>query len=121
MAKAKVSEKAPFVGIIGMGYVGLPLAREFIIRGAKVIGFDINERNVKRLNSGQSPLKHIPSSDISDMVKTGRFITTTDMKLMSKPDALIICVPTPLTENREPDMTYIVVTCETISKYLRKG
>lgn len=121
MAKVNVKEKAPYVGIVGMGYVGLPLAREFIIRGAKVIGFDINEKNVKRLNSGQSPLKHIPSSDISDMVKSGRFITTTDMKLMSKPDALIICVPTPLTENREPDMTYIVVTCETISKYLRKG
>lgn len=114
-------EKAPFVGIVGMGYVGLPLAREFVIRGAKVIGFDINEANVKKINSGKSPLKHIPSEDISNMVKTGRFKTTTDMKQMSKPDALIICVPTPLTENREPDMTYIVVTCETIAKYLRKN
>jgi UDP-N-acetyl-D-glucosamine dehydrogenase len=113
--------KAPFVGIVGMGYVGLPLAREFVLRGAKVIGFDINEANVKKINSGQSPLKHIPSADITNMVKSGRFKTTTDMKLMSKPDALIICVPTPLTKNREPDMTYIVVTCETISKYLRKG
>ena len=123
MAKASVKEskKPPYVGIVGMGYVGLPLAREFIIRGAKVIGFDINEKNVKRLNAGQSPLKHIPSSDIADMVKSGRFVTTTNMTLMSKPDALIICVPTPLTENREPDMTYIVITCETIAKYLRKG
>jgi UDP-N-acetyl-D-glucosamine dehydrogenase len=116
-----MAKKAPFVGIVGMGYVGLPLAREFVARGAKVIGFDINEANVKKINSGQSPLKHIPSSDITNMIKTGRFKTTTDMKLMSKPDALIICVPTPLTKNREPDMTYIVVTCETISKYLRKG
>ena len=115
-----MAKKAPFVGIVGMGYVGLPLAREFVARGAKVIGFDINEANVKKINSGQSPLKHIPSADISNMVKSGRFKTTTDMKLMSKPDALIICVPTPLTKNREPDMTYIVVTCETISKYLRK-
>jgi UDP-N-acetyl-D-glucosamine dehydrogenase len=115
-----MTKKAPFVGIVGMGYVGLPLAREFVARGAKVIGFDINEENVKKLNSGQSPLKHIPSSDIANMVKSGRFNTTTNMKLMSKPDALIICVPTPLTKNREPDMTYIVVTCETISKYLRK-
>jgi UDP-N-acetyl-D-glucosamine dehydrogenase len=120
MAKAQ-KVKSPYVGIVGMGYVGLPLAREFVIRGAKVIGFDINEKNVKRINAGQSPLKHIPSSDISGMVKTGRFTTTTNMTLMSKPDALIICVPTPLTENREPDMTYIVVTCETIAKYLRKG
>jgi len=119
--KSKSEKKAPFVGIVGMGYVGLPLAREFVLRGAKVVGFDINEENVKKINSGQSPLKHIPSSDIKNMVKSGRFNTTTDMRLMSKPDALIICVPTPLTKNREPDMTYIVVTCETISKYLRKG
>ncbi|MFA5293547.1 MAG: nucleotide sugar dehydrogenase [Phycisphaerae bacterium] len=118
--KSKIGKKAPFVGIVGMGYVGLPLAREFVLRGAKVVGFDINEENVKKINSGQSPLKHIPSSDIKNMVKSGRFNTTTDMKLMSKPDALIICVPTPLTKNREPDMTYIVITCETISKYLRK-
>jgi UDP-N-acetyl-D-glucosamine dehydrogenase len=117
----KAGKKSPFVGIIGMGYVGLPLAREFVIRGAKVLGFDINQANVKKINSGKSPLKHIPSDDISKMIKTGRFNTTTDMKQMSKVDVLIICVPTPLTENREPDMTYIVVTCETISKYLRKG
>ena len=117
----KAGKKVPFVGIIGMGYVGLPLAREFVIRGAKVLGFDINEANVKKINSGKSPLKHIPSDDISKMIKTRRFNTTTDMKQMSKVDALIICVPTPLTENREPDMTYIVITCETISKYLRKG
>ncbi len=120
MAK-KSGEKAPLVGIVGMGYVGLPLAREFVIRGAKVIGFDINEKNVKKINAGQSPLKHIPSSDITAMVKSGRFKSTTDMELMNKPDALIICVPTPLTENREPDMTYIVITCETISKHLREG
>ncbi len=113
--------KTPFVGIVGMGYVGLPLAREFVFRGAKVIGFDINEKNVKKINSGVSPLKHIPSEDVRKMVQSGRFITTTDMRGMSKPDALIICVPTPLTENREPDMTYIVTTCQTIAKYLRKG
>jgi len=116
----KSRKKVPLVGIVGMGYVGLPLAREFVLRGAKVIGFDINEKNVKKINAGQSPLKHIPSGDIAAMVKSGRFNSTTDMKLMSKPDALIICVPTPLTENREPDMTYIVITCKTISKYLRK-
>lgn len=121
MAKEDTNKKAPFVGIVGMGYVGLPLAREFVGGGAKVLGFDINKNTVKKINSGKSPLKHIPSEDILNMVKTGRFQATTDMKQTSKPDALIICVPTPLTKNREPDMTYIVVTCETISKYLRKG
>jgi UDP-N-acetyl-D-glucosamine dehydrogenase len=119
--KIKNEKKVPLVGIVGMGYVGLPLAREFVGGGAKVLGFDINEANVKKINSGKSPLKHIPSEDIANMVNTGRFQTTTDMRQMNKPDALIICVPTPLTKNREPDMTYIVVTCETISKYLRKG
>jgi UDP-N-acetyl-D-glucosamine dehydrogenase len=117
----KIGKKVPFVGIVGMGYVGLPLAREFIGGGAKVLGFDINGEQVKKINSGVSPLKHVPSEDVNRMVKSGRFRATTNMKEMSKPDALIICVPTPLTKNREPDMTYIVVTCETISKYLRKG
>jgi UDP-N-acetyl-D-glucosamine dehydrogenase len=120
MAK-KSGKKAPFVGIVGMGYVGLPLAREFIGGGAKVLGFDINVEHVKKINSGISPLKHVPSEDVAVMVKSGRFRTTTKMNELSKPDAILICVPTPLTENREPDMTYVVTTCETISKYLRKG
>ena len=75
----------PFVGIVGMGYVGLPLAREFVRGGAKVLGFDINLEQVKKINSGISPLKHVPSEDVSKMVKTGRFRTTTNMKEMSKP------------------------------------
>jgi len=117
----KSEKKAPLVGIVGMGYVGLPLAREFIGGGARVLGFDINVEQVKNINSGKSPLKHVPWEDVARMVKSGRFRATTNMKELSKPDAILICVPTPLTENREPDMTYVVTTCETISKYLRKG
>jgi len=117
----KSEKKAPLVGIVGMGYVGLPLAREFIGGGARVLGFDINVEQVKKINSGKSPLKHVPWEDVARMVKSGRFRATTNMKELSKPDAILICVPTPLTENREPDMTYVVTTCETISKYLRKG
>ncbi len=111
----------PLVGIVGMGYVGLPLAREFVGGGARVLGFDINTGQIKRINSGKSPLKHVPSEDVARMVKSGRFRTTTNMSRLSKPDAILICVPTPLTENREPDMTYVIATCETISKNLRKG
>ena len=118
MAKQKIECS---VGIIGLGYVGLPLAREFCAGGANVIGFDINETNVKRINSGKSPLKHIPHQQIKDMVKSGQFKATTRMADISKPDAILICVPTPLTENREPDMSYVEQTCQTISKYLRKG
>ena len=123
MAKKVTVKKAsvPLVGIIGLGYVGLPLAREFCKGGAKVVGFDINAKNVKKINAGKSPLKHIPDDHVKEMVKTGNFKATTDMKGLSKPDAILICVPTPLTENREPDMTYVETTCQTISGYLRKG
>ncbi|MBN1787172.1 MAG: nucleotide sugar dehydrogenase [Sedimentisphaerales bacterium] len=114
-------KKVPFVGIVGMGYVGLPLAREFCAGGAKVLGFDVKEEQVRKINSGRSPLKHIPNKDIKEMIQSGRFRTTTKMSQLSKVDAILICVPTPLTENREPDMTYVVATCQTISKYLRKG
>ena len=120
MAK-KGGKKVPFVGIVGMGYVGLPLAREFVAGGAKVLGFDIKQEQVKKINSGRSPLKHVPDEDVRQMVKSGRFRATVKMPELSKVDAILICVPTPLTENREPDMQYVVTTCETISKYLRKG
>ncbi len=123
MAKTKKTKanRPPYVGIVGMGYVGLPLAREFCDGGAKVLGFDVNSKMVAKLNKGQSPLKHIPHSDVRGMVKTGNFKVTEKMSLLSKPDCLLICVPTPLTENREPDMTYVEETCKTIAKYLRKG
>lgn len=122
MAKAKVStERSHYVGIIGMGYVGLPLAREFCLGGAKVLGFDVNSKMVAKINRGISPIKHIPNSQLKDMVSTGRFKVTENMSQLSKPDTLLICVPTPLTENREPDMFYVEQTCETIAKYLRKG
>jgi UDP-N-acetyl-D-glucosamine dehydrogenase len=114
--------KAPaYVGIVGLGYVGLPLAREFCRGGAKVLGFDINTQMVKLINQGKSPIKHIPHEAVREMVKSGRFRATDNMKELSKPDAILICVPTPLTKNRDPDMQYIVSTSQTISKYIRKG
>ncbi|MHC4466253.1 MAG: nucleotide sugar dehydrogenase [Planctomycetota bacterium] len=101
----KTQTKVPLVGIIGMGYVGLPLALAFVEGGAKVLGFDINTR----------------SSSLQKALKTRRFRVTSRMSELNKPDALLICVPTPLTENREPDMQYVVKTCHTISRYLRKS
>lgn len=122
MAKKKIeAEKSHYVGIIGMGYVGLPLAREFCLGGAKVLGFDVNTPMVNKINGGISPIKHIPGGQITDMISTGRFRVTDKMNQLSKPDTLLICVPTPLTENREPDMFYVEETCKTIAKYLRKG
>ncbi len=112
---------SPYVGIVGMGYVGLPLAREFCKGGAKVLGFDVKTAQVRKLNKGQSPLKHIPNSQVREMVNSKRFMVTDKMSQMSKVDAILICVPTPLTENREPDMRYVETTCNTIAKYLCKG
>jgi UDP-N-acetyl-D-glucosamine dehydrogenase len=113
--------KEPYVGIIGMGYVGLPLAREFCLGGAKVLGFDVIAQRVSNLNKGISHLKHMGNKQIRNMIKSKRFRATKAMSELSKVDAILICVPTPLTENREPDMTYIEQTCRSIAKYLRKG
>ncbi len=123
MAKRETAKATtgPYVGIIGLGYVGLPLAREFSRGGAMVLGFDINSKMVAVINKGRSPIKHISHETMAEMVKSGRFHATDDMTKLSKPDTLIICVPTPLTKNREPDMQYIVSTSQTISKHLRKG
>jgi UDP-N-acetyl-D-glucosamine dehydrogenase len=119
--KVAAKSKVPVIGIVGLGYVGLPLAREFVSGGAKVVGFDINTKNVGLINKGKSPLKHLPSAHISEMVKSGLFKATDKMTGLGRVDAILICVPTPLTENREPDMQYVEKTCDTISKYLRKG
>lgn len=117
----KAKKDVPLVGIVGMGYVGLPLAREFCFGGARVLGFDINSKMVTKINKGISPIKHIPNSQLRKMLATKRFRVTNSMRELGRPDAILICVPTPLTENREPDMTYVENTCQTISRYLRKG
>ena len=109
------------VGIVGLGYVGLPLAREFYFGGAQVLGFDVDSAAIKKINRGISPIKHIPNATMKEMVKSGRFEATDEMARLSEPDAILIAVPTPLTENREPDMRYIETTCRSISATLRRG
>ncbi len=121
MAKKISKTKVPLVGIVGMGYVGLPLAREFCLGGAKVLGFDVNSKMEAKINRRISPIKHIPNKQMRQMLETRRFKVTESMQQLSRPDAILICVPTPLTENREPDMTYVEATCETIARYLRRG
>ncbi len=115
------SKPQTLVGIMGMGYVGLPLARAFWDGGAKVIGFDVNPVLVNTLNKRKSPIKHIPDSLVREMMESKRFRATTTMSQLPKVDSILICVPTPLTENREPDMQYVESTCRMIAKYLRKG
>ena len=103
----KVREKKVKVGVLGLGYVGLPLVREFTSEGFKVLGFDIDGKKVNVLNSGRSIIKHIPHSQVRKMVKLGLFSATTNMARLKNVDALLVCVPTPLTKNREPDMQFI--------------
>jgi UDP-N-acetyl-D-glucosamine dehydrogenase len=116
-----IRDKKALVGIIGLGYVGLPLVREFTRGGMKVLGFDIDSAKVESLQAGRSYIEHIPDEVVRRMVGSGRFSATTDFNRLGEPDVIIICVPTPLTKQREPDMTYIENTARAISKKLRKG
>ena len=109
------------VGILGLGYVGLPLAREFSTNGVNVLGFDIDAPKIKTLKAGKSILKSVSNSQIKAMISSGCFDATSDMSRIKEVDAVLICVPTPLTENREPDMQYVIGSCETIAKYLQPG
>jgi len=119
--EVKIKDKKLAVGVLGLGYVGLPLVREFVSVGFKVIGFDIDAKKVNKLNSGRSIIKHVPHAQVKKMVKEGLFSATTKMTRLKSVDAILICVPTPLTPNREPDMQYIVGSSRTIAKYLRPG
>ncbi|GAF81857.1 unnamed protein product, partial [marine sediment metagenome] len=117
----KIKSKRALVGIVGLGYVGLPLVREFTQGRAKVIGFDVDRVKVKELMGGRSYIEHIPSKIVEEMVQSGRFEATTKFTRLNEPDCILICVPTPLTKMREPDMTYVEATTRSISRRLRKA
>jgi UDP-N-acetyl-D-glucosamine dehydrogenase len=115
------SSKKAVIGIIGLGYVGMPLARAAWTAGFRVIGFDIDPAKAASINAGESYLRHIPKEEISAAVSAGRLRATTSFEEVRNADAIIICVPTPLTSHREPDLTYIENTAEAISPHLRTG
>jgi len=117
----KIKEKQITVGVLGLGYVGLSLAGEFASAGLKVLGFDVDEKKVRTLNSGRSIIKHVPHSKVKEIVKAGRFRATTNMARLKTVDAILVCVPTPLTQNREPDLQFIISSTKTIAKYLQRG
>jgi UDP-N-acetyl-D-glucosamine dehydrogenase len=119
--REKIERKAATVCVVGLGYVGLPLAETFAAGGYPVLGFDIDTRKVQSLKQGKSYIGHISSERVAELMKTGRFDATTEARRFTEVDAIIICVPTPLTEAREPDLSYIVNTGETIRPYLRPG
>ncbi len=108
------------IAVIGLGYVGLPLSLQFARSGVKVLGLDIDQAKVTDCNAGQSYIKHIESVVIAAEVKAGRFSASTDFSRIREVNAVIICVPTPLNKNREPDISYILKTGEAIAPHLRK-
>ena len=116
----RLNERTARIGIIGLGYVGLPLTLRFAELGYRVTGFDIDERKVVRLNKGESYIERITADSIGAAVRKG-FEATTDFARCAEVDALIICVPTPLNKYREPDLSFVVETTEAIVPHLRKG
>src|SRR3972149_7305843 len=117
----KINKRSAKIGIIGLGYVGLPLVIRFCEEGFNVLGFDIDPQKVSHLNQGNSYIKHIPSDTIQRLAAKKVFSATADMSKLREANAIIICVPTPLTDKREPDMQYVENTAKEIAKNLRKG
>jgi UDP-N-acetyl-D-glucosamine dehydrogenase len=107
--------------VVGLGYVGLPLSLQFARSGVAVLGLDVDRAKVDALHQGRSYIKHIPSEAVAEAVKAGTFSATSDFSRIREVDAIIICVPTPLNKNREPDISFILDTGRSIARYLRKG
>src|SRR5688572_19252206 len=107
--------------IVGLGYVGLPLSLQFARSGVPVVGLDIDQAKVDSLSAGRSYIQHIESSAIAELLAAKTFSASTDFARTADVDAIVICVPTPLNKNREPDVSYILKTGAAIAPYLRKG
>ena len=117
----KAERRDVLFGIIGLGYVGLPLAVELVNAGYRVLGYDISQRVVDGLNKGKSHIKDISDAQLLAAVKTGRFSATSDPNRLGEADAISICVPTPLSKFKDPDVSYIVAATEAVKNTLRRG
>ncbi|HEU5050179.1 MAG TPA: nucleotide sugar dehydrogenase [Gemmatimonadales bacterium] len=117
----KAERREVLFGIIGLGYVGLPLAVELARAGYRVLGYDISQRVVEGLNAGRSHIKDVPDSALREILDAGRFEATTDPARLAEPDAISICVPTPLSKYKDPDVSYIVAATDAVRATLRRG
>ena len=113
--------KERILGVIGLGYVGLPLAMEFVRSGYKTIGFDIDKEKIEKLSSGESYIKHISEERVSQTLRSGLFEATSDFSRLKEVDAISICVPTPLDEHRMPELSYVVDSARVVSKNMKQG
>ena len=118
---AKAKDRSALFGIVGLGYVGLPLAMELVRAGYRVLGFDISQRVVDNLNAGRSHVQDVPSSAIAAAVKDKKLSATTDLSRLAEPDAISIAVPTPLSKTKDPDVSYVIAATDSIKKTLRRG
>src|ERR1700731_2122459 len=118
---ARFRERSAKIGVIGLGYVGLPLARTIAERGFTVLGFDLDPAKVARLNAGQSYIRHISSESIAALREAGRLTATGDVSRLGEADAILLCVPTPLTRQRAPDLSFVLRTTESFAPHLRRG
>ena len=117
----KIRSKSARVGVVGLGYVGLPLAVEYAAEGYNVVGIDLNEGKTGRVNAGDSYVGDVPTAVMAPLVKSGHLKATTDFSAVADLDTINICVPTPLRKTKDPDMSYIVNACEEIAKYFHAG
>jgi UDP-N-acetyl-D-glucosamine dehydrogenase len=117
----KIEDRSAVIGVIGLGYVGLPLAVEFAKAGFHVIGYDVSERVVALLMDGKSHIQDVPSSEIAALVAQGLLEATTDEARLGEVDAISIAVPTPLSKTRDPDMSYVISAADTATRQARKG
>ena len=117
----KLKKKTAVIGVVGLGYVGLPLALAFSKEGFKVLGFDIQQKRVDWVNKGQSYIADVDKTMLSKVIADKHLEATTDQSRVKEVDAICICVPTPLTKTKDPELSYVISESETVSKYLQPG
>ncbi|HEX2718947.1 MAG TPA: nucleotide sugar dehydrogenase [Gemmatimonadaceae bacterium] len=117
----KIDDRSAVIAVVGLGYVGLPLAIEFGKAGFKVVGYDVSKRVVDLLMRGESHIQDVPAKDVAKLVKSGEFVATTDESLLHSADAISIAVPTPLAKTRDPDMSFVIAAAEAVKRQAHPG